>query len=627
MGRINILPSEVFNRIAAGEVIDRPYSVVKELVENSIDAGAKKISVDIIDGGLSAIIVSDDGDGIFKDDLKSALLPHATSKITDVDDLDNINTLGFRGEALASIASVSKITIESLKKGEVLGGKVYAEGGKTIEITDSPTAQGTRITVNNLFFNAPVRAKFLRSVRAEEGEIFSTVARFILGNPDVAFTFTADGKKQLQSFGDGVESAFLAVYGVDYIRNCFFVESEKNGIKVCGYIGKHNFTKPNRTYQTVFLNKRFIVNQTISSAIANAYAPYLMKRQYPFYVLTIAMPSDAVDVNVHPNKTDVRFLSNQVVYSSVYSIISKVLDGSKEVLDIVKSSDTSSIKHVDASISKSDSSKEKTEHLPDNSHTNYVTHNQGGFTKLPQSTPFDKVVFCDSGVYLSEKEKPEIDIFAENKKYIEEIEKKREIENEQLIIPAEKSLKVIGQALNTYLILEDGADIYFIDQHAAHERLLFDKITSSYKSGNTVSQPILIPIIITVNNAEAEFLESKIGFFKSIGYEIECFGKTSYQITSIPAYLTDMDVKKFFQDVLADINLLKTLSVDNVLFDKLAQKACKAAIKSGDKLSDNEIDALLNALNGNLALKCPHGRPIAVKISRTEIDKWFKRIV
>ena len=625
MGKINILSSEVFNRIAAGEVIDRPYSVVKELVENSIDAGAKKITVEIVDGGLSSIVVTDDGEGILKEDLKAAILPHATSKISAVNDLDDISTLGFRGEALASIASVSKFTIESLKNGEDLGGKLYAEGGKVIDLTDSVAAKGTRITVKNLFFNAPVRAKFLRSVRAEEGEIYSTVARFILGNPDIAFTLSADGKTQLQSFGDGIESAFLAVYGVDYINKCFFVESEKNGIKLCGYIGKHDFTKSNRTYQTVFLNKRYILNQTVASAISNAYAPYMMKRQYPFYFLTITMPSNAVDVNVHPNKTDVRFLSNQVVYSSIYSIISKVLDGSKEVLDIVKTQNLSEGVAPKEEYSFSPEIAKNREISTENT-VDYVSHNQGLFGK-PKSSPFDKVVFCDSGAYDEDKLQPEVDIFAENKKYIEEIEKKRESANEQLVIPADKTLKVIGQALNTYLVLEDGVDMFFIDQHAAHERLLFDKITAAYKSGKVIEQPLLIPIIINVNPTEAEFLEAKADFFKSIGFTIECFGKSSYQISSVPAYLTELDVKKFFNDVFLDINLFKTLTLDSVLFDKLAQKACKSAIKSGDKLSDNEIDALLTALNGNLALKCPHGRPIAVKISRTEIDKWFKRIV
>ena len=618
MGKINLLSSSVFNRIAAGEVIDRPYSVVKELVENSIDAGANKIIIDVTDGGLSEIKITDNGEGIMKEDLKSALLPHATSKISDVKDLDDIKTLGFRGEALASIASVSKITIESQRENDSVGGKIYCEGGVFGDINDTYVGKGTIITVNNLFFNTPVRAKFLKSVKSEENEIYSTVSRFILGNPDISFILNFDGEKKLQSFGDGLESAFLSVYGIDVLDKCFYINTEKNGIKLTGYIGKHFFTKPNRSYQTVFLNKRYVINQTISSAVSNAYSSYLMKRQYPFYFINIDMPSDAVDVNVHPNKIDVRFLNNQIVYGAVYSIISKVLDGSSEALEIASSPIESAIHNNNVNA--------------DKIVLNSDTHNIGckpiaGVNYAPKFAP---IKVSDISPTDEAKESPAIDIFAENKKYIEELERKRkeaENNNAQQKIIIDKELRVIGQALNTFLILEDGTDIYFIDQHAAHERLLYDKITADYSDGKIIEQPLLVPYIKDVSTSEAEFLDSKVDFFKSIGFEIENFGLNTYRVSTVPAYFSDIDIKKFLDDVLSDINTLKTLSVERLLFDKLAQKACKSAIKAGDKLSDNEIDALLSELKGNLGLKCPHGRPIAIKITRTEIDKWFKRIV
>lgn len=620
MGKINLLSSNVFNRIAAGEVIDRPYSVVKELVENSIDAGADKIIISITDGGLSEIKVSDNGDGIEKDDLKSALLPHATSKISEVKDLDDIKTLGFRGEALASIASVSKITIESQREDEQTGGKIYCEGGVFGDIKDVSTIKGTEISVNNLFFNTPVRAKFLKSVKSEEGEIYSTVARFILGNPEISFTLISDGVKKLQSFGDGIESAFLSVYGIDVLNKCFFIDAEKNGIKIKGYIGKHFFTKPNRSYQTIFLNKRYVINQTVSSAVSNAYSSYLMKRQYPFYFINIEMPSDAVDVNVHPNKTDIRFLNNQVVYGAVYSIISKVLDGSSEALEIAKPANDY---FTQINYKKSNEM-----------NIDYATHNEKAKPVLPKlHTSFSTIKVSDIEAEKNTDNSKTIkeDIFAENKKYIEELEKKRLIAQneslEQQKIEIQRELKVIGQALNTFLILEDGIDLYFIDQHAAHERLLYDKITKDYTNGNVIEQPLIIPYTTDVSASEAEFLDAKKDFFKSIGFDIESFGPNSYRISSVPAYFSDMDIKNFLNDVLSDVNVLKTLSLDKLLFDKLAQKACKSAIKSGNKLSDGEIDALLAALKGDLGLKCPHGRPIAIKITRTEIDKWFKRIV
>ena len=336
--KINLLSSKIYNRIAAGEVVERPFSVVKELVENSIDAGATSIEVEIENGGISCVKITDNGCGIEKSELNKALLPHATSKISSLKDLDNIMSLGFRGEALASIASVSKITIQSKTAEQEIGAMISADGGDMTEITDSAINNGTIISVNNLFFNTPVREKFLRSEKSEENEITATVARFILGNPNISFKYVVDGKVVFNSFGDGFESAFVCVYGVDSIDNCFYIDTVKNGLKITGYIGKHFFAKGNRSYQTTFINGRYVVNQTVSSAIANAYSSYLMKRQYPFYVLSISLPSEIVDVNVHPNKLDVRFANNQIVYGSVYSVISKVLDGSSEALNIVSAS-------------------------------------------------------------------------------------------------------------------------------------------------------------------------------------------------------------------------------------------------------------------------------------------------
>lgn len=626
MGKINLLSSKVFNRIAAGEVVERPSSVVKELVENSIDSGAKSIEVWIENGGISSIKVIDDGSGIAKDDLPLALMPHATSKISSVKDLDSIATLGFRGEALPSIASVSKITIRSKTKEQTFGAEINANGENIEQVKDAAAIDGTEITVRNLFFNTPVRAKFLKSEKSEENEIASCMARFVLGNPEISFKFVANGNVLLQSFGDGLESAFVSVYGVSTIKNCFYIDTVKNGIRISGYLGKHNFTKPNRSHQTVILNGRYVLNQTVSSAISNAYSSYLMKRQYPFYFIKIDMPADAVDVNVHPNKIDVRFINNQIVYGALYSVVSKVLDGSHEALNIVVSDDNA--QNINS------------QKLSSDFNTNYATHN----TVLFDS---DKLFLSDSKIEtetkiddsrFDKKDKNDfnnnVDIYEENKKFLLELERKKveeqekiNTESEQTYIKLDKELKFIGQTLNTFLILEDGENVYFIDQHAAHERILFDKIVSAYTAKNIIKQPLLVPFVLNLNSAESEFLDSKISFFEEMGFDIDEFGVNAYRICSIPAFLTDLDVKKFFDGVLSDIDLLKKLTVKEVLFEKLAQKACKSAIKSGDKLSEKEIEELLKLLKNDLGLKCPHGRPVAIKITRTEIDKWFKRIV
>ena len=609
MGKINLLTSKVFNRISAGEVVERPFSVVKELVENAIDAKATKIDIKIENGGISLIEIIDNGSGIEKDDLSRAILPHATSKICTVKDLDAIKTLGFRGEALASIASVSKLSIISKTLEQDCAYKIFVEGGDVSEIEESAGEIGTVMTVKNLFFNTPAREKFLRTPRSEEGDITATVSRFILGNPDIAFTYYVDNKLVLQSYGDGVESAFISIYEAKTLKDCFLIDSEKNGVKIYGYIGKHYFTKANRSHQTIFINGRVVVNNTISSAIANAYSSYLMKRQYPFCVLYLTVPNEIVDVNVHPNKLDVRFSNNQIIYSAVYSILSKTLDGASEALDIV----------VD-----------KNQSITNERKDDYVRHN----TILPNiesKNKEDKIGVLNFSDISEEKNKNIEDIFLQNKAYLESLEtKKKDIQVENIVqnvIKVDKELKFIGQALNTFLIFEDGEDLYFIDQHAAHERVLYDKFIEDFKSNNNTVQPLLIDYILNVSTEEFEFISEKVSFLTQLGFSIEEFGRNSYKISTVPTLLSNINLKNFFDELLFDFNSLKKIEVEDLLLEKISQKACKAAIKSGDKMSDGEVEYLLKLIKGNLGLKCPHGRPIAIKISRTEIDKWFKRIV
>jgi len=626
--KINLLSSKIYNRIAAGEVVERPFSVVKELVENSIDAGATNIEIEIENGGISCVKITDNGSGIEKSELKKALLPHATSKISSLKDLDNIKSLGFRGEALASIASVSKITIQSKPAHQEMGAMISADGGEITLACDSALNDGTIISVNNLFYNTPVREKFLRSEKSEENEITATVARFILGNPTISFKYIVDGKVVFNSFGDGFESAFVCIYGVESIENCFYIDTIKNGVKITGYLGKHFFTKGNRSYQTTFVNGRYVVNQTVSSAIANAYSSYLMKRQYPFYVLSITLPNEIVDVNVHPNKLDVRFANNQIVYGSVYSVVSKVLDGSSEALNIV-------------SATKIDD-KQNIQGKPIESKYDYVKHNSLNLNNSPlkitlrdsaQIVENKSIKFDANNPNLNSLTDNQTDIFAENKLYLERLEKQKleaqqnndKIKQESLVSLTE--IRYIGQALNTYLIFDDGKDLYFADQHAAHERILFDKLNLAVKNAQIDTQALLLPYVINVNSLEYNFLLSKLDVLNSMGIEISEFGRNAFKVSSIPTFLVDLNLKNFFDDILSDMNELKNLTVNEILVEKLAQKACKSAIKSGDKLSECEINILLDKLKENIGLKCPHGRPVAIKITRTEIDKWFKRII
>ena len=548
MAKINILDKKIYNRIAAGEVVERPYSVIKELIENAIDAGATDIDVTIEDGGKRLMRVSDNGCGISREDLPKAFLPHATSKISAVEDLDKILTLGFRGEALASIGSVSKATILSKTKDEEMGNIIVCEGGVIGDADVYPSDTGTTVSVENLFFNTPARAKFLKASKSEETDITNIITRLILSHPDIAFKYTSDGKVMLQSFGGGLDEAIIEIYGYNTITDCIPIETEKNGIKISGFIGKNYFTKPNRTYQTVILNGRYVVNNTIQSSMHNAYAAYLMKRQYPFYVLKIDMSPETVDVNVHPNKTDVRFIDNQVIYSTLYSVVTKVLDGSAAALEIVKPNnyvpiDEGSRPIIPQKPITPDEIGEAHCDRPFVSGFNEELLDQTIWGRYNKSKSAEKDGEFEKtfGVADSHDDEPRElggnkidDIFAENKKYIAEMEAKKAAEEAEIArqeeLKVEPEFKVIGQVLATYLILEKENDIYFIDQHAAHERLLYDKFIEEYKSGNVAEQTMLVPYIFRVNESESEFIIGKFPELRKAGFDISEYDVNEFAV-------------------------------------------------------------------------------------------------
>ena len=642
MAKINILDSTIYNRISAGEVVDRPYSVVKEFVENSIDAGAQNITVRIVRGGKESICVSDDGCGIENDDFRSAFLPHATSKIALVEDLDVIQTLGFRGEALASIASVANVTLQSRAEGGDCAYRIACNGGVLGELLPCARDRGTEISAENLFFNTPVRAKFLKSDKGEEAEITNFVSRFVLGNPDVAFCYYINGKLSLQSFGEGMEEAVVAVYGAQVLRECYRIDAKKHGITIRGFVGKPSFTKANRTYQSTFVNGRLVTNTTISSAIANAYGGYLMKRQYPFYILFIDVPPEVVDVNVHPNKADVRFENNQVIYGSIYSVISAVLDGNAGALEYIVN-DPKIIQNQDFSLKKSTVSDIKSVKTVDFKETTFNIEKSASTSDNVKS-PLPKEYYKDyrvqendrfdlhdsafeSAVKMraqtsTESAPPISDIFEENKHLV--LAAERKMQQQKIIF--ERSV-YRGCLFNTYLLYELGDDCFMIDQHAAHERLLFDRFKNKVETGTIVKQPMLIPYVFKVNAEEAAFLQEKQEILEEIGFECELFGNNSFKVSTVPMELQDVSLTEFFDEVLKSVGTFKGIRLHELLREKLAMAACKHAVKGGMALSNSEQEKLFEMLGGNFGLKCPHGRPIAIKLSRNEIEKMFKRIV
>lgn len=687
MGKINILTKEIFNRIAAGEVVDRPYSAVKELIENALDAGATEISVYVEKGGRQLIRVCDNGGGIEPDDMRKAFIPHATSKVAKVEDLDSIATLGFRGEALASISSISRTEITSKTENNPAC-RVLCEGGYIGKVEPAALDRGTEVAVHDLFYNTPARAKFLKSDKAEEGDIHNFVSRFILGNPEVSFKYYSDGKLKLQSFGNGLDEAVTQVYGAKVIPNCYKINAEKNGIKIHGFIGNQNFFKPNKSYQSLFLNGRYIVNSIVSSAITNAYASYLMKRQYPFYVLFLDVPAEMVDVNVHPNKADVRFTDGRAVYGAVYSVISGILDGTARaadfVVDYARIPEIRSSMPVQTSIGEAaaqgaelgsgtgdpeggkavqdqpkapdlyggDLSKEKPESSDgQQADSGYLSYEEvlshGGVQEkssgakaepVPDYSAYENYAepkFEDRertypvyAYYSDLKEKNVLGVSSPTLGISDSLvpsSRQKKAEEQEKFVCRDFTYK--GNLFNTYLLYEIGGEVYIIDQHAAHERLIYDRFRKQVEERKVARQGMLVPYILSLTPEENSFMEENLMLIREMGFDIEPFGINAYRVCEVPADLKDLDFAAFFNELLSDVSGLKSIKMADVLKDKIAMVACKHAVKGGMELTRQEADGLLAEMHGDMGLKCPHGRPVAVKLTKYQIEKMFKRIV
>lgn len=643
MGEINKLDSSIYNRISAGEVVEKPHSVVKELVENSIDAGANKISVEIESGGKNLIRVTDNGAGIAPDDMPIAFLSHATSKIKTSRDLDNIVTLGFRGEALPSIASVATVVMESKKSKAESGYSITLQNGEITDRRAVGMANGTIISVLKLFENVPARAKFLKKDKSEESDITKLMGDFILSNPNIAFTYSTDGKIIYSSSGRGLEDAVYTVYSRDITNNLLPVDFSHNAFKIKGYISRPNFTKPTRSYQTMIINGRIINNQVVSTAITQAYGNNLMRRAFPIFVIDILMPFDRLDVNVTPNKTDVRFVDTREVFSVVYRALKNTLDKTADVLSI--DSDSVPIKSINSTTVNTAS-------------INYTTIDNEQ-TQAKAQTNYEVKSYCDSEpsynnlVNISEI-KSVNNSFEE--KSIDELRRNiasltaRPIENKVVNAlndqaegvslnnyvqtsfiadePAnEEEIRILGQVFDTYLLISTKQFVYIIDQHAAHEKMLYDKLTKEIESNYISSQILLMPQIIEVSAQDASFLSEILPELQGIGLDIEEFGVNSFKVTAVPTIFCGFKFKNYIDELLENKRSFQQIKVKDLLRDKLAMTACKAAIKGGDTLNEMEIRYLLSMMKDGLPLQCPHGRPAIIKLDKKDMDKIFKRVL
>lgn len=606
---INVLDSFIANRISAGEVVERPASIVKELVDNSIDANAKNITVEVVNGGIDYIKVTDDGCGIEESDIKKAFLPHATSKIKTLEDLDNIWTLGFRGEALASIASVSQVKMTSKTELEELSTVLEVSAGEYNEVRKSAGLTGTSIEVKNLFYNTPARRKFLRKPATETAEITNVMSRFILSKPNIKFKYFVDNQLVYSSNGTDLLSALSCVYNIETAQNILPVDIWDNNIHIYGYVSKLGFTKPNTTYQTLLVNGRYVIDETVSKAVYMAYEEFLMSRQFPFFILNIDMPFTDVDVNVHPNKLSIKFSKPSVIFDLIYNGVRKTIYNSTkptESLETAVCNEELPTEEV-VEIETDEESVVYDYIIPNNKQT------------LNQSVEAKNVSFFDK-------------ISTQNFSYLKP-EKEETFNLDDVNFDSYKPItdfsnyKIVGEIFNEFIILEKDNNMLLLDFHAGHERLLYDQVIQDLKSKKLAVQDLLVPYIRELNATEYEFVLKFKQDLINLGFGLTEHSPTEIRLDYVPAIMKDINLKAFIDELLNDINNLKP-KIGYELDSFLMKKACRSAVKAGQKLSELQIKHLLKDLDmSNPVLLCPHGRPIITLINKNEIEKWFKRIV
>ncbi|MGL4989839.1 MAG: DNA mismatch repair endonuclease MutL [Sarcina sp.] len=629
MGKINILDELTSNQIAAGEVVERPASVVKELLENSIDAGSKHITIEIEEGGMSLIKIVDDGEGIANDDMKKAFLPHATSKIKNVDDIFKIITLGFRGEALASIAAVSKVNLKSKTTIDENGWEIYIEGGSLLKDKESSTNKGTVIEVRDLFFNVPARKKFLKSTSREAAIINDIVSRVALANPTIAIKLYNGTKQVIQTYGTGnTVDTIRALYGKGTSDNVIPFELDNDTVTVYGYIGNDMLARKSRNNQTIFVNKRYIKNRTISVAVENAYKSFNTGDKYPFFVLFVDTYPEFIDVNVHPTKAEIKFRNDKEIFSTVFKGVHDALSAS-----VRESFNEETLFKEDIKAKKLEDNQFSFEkRLEELNELELSLKNTQNLYKEKQTIeiPLDLKSFEENKVQIYVEEP--INIEKKDNDYQTNVEAVNEVVNENVEKynedPKFPILDIIGQYNKTYILAQKDGTLYLVDQHAAHEKFLFEKYLKSIENHSLMIQPLIVPLVIELSLNDYGYYEENKDLFESSGFKIESFGMSSIKLSEVPYFLGKLEPKGFFLLMLDNIKNLGSGKTVEVKYNKIATLACKAAVKANDDLNLEEMKELLyNIRFLDDPFHCPHGRPTIIKFTNYEIEKMFKRIV
>lgn len=657
MPQIALLSQETIDKIAAGEVIERPSSVVKELVENAIDAGSSAVTVEIKEGGISFIRISDNGCGIEREQIPLAFLRHSTSKIKSVEDLFTVTSLGFRGEALSSIAAVSQVELITKTNGDFTGSRYLIEGSKEVSLEEIGAPDGTTFIIRNLFYNTPARKKFLKSAQTEGTYIHELMQRMILSHPDVAFKFIMNNQVKLQSSGNGnIKDIIYHLYGRDITKALLPIAHESELFKVSGFIGKPMISRGNRGYELYFVNGRFIRSQILSKAIEDAFKPFLMQHQYPFTVLYFEIDSSLLDVNVHPTKMELRFSNQQELYREVQSILSAALVHRDIIPEVPVDTPKKNEMEVPTieKVMPEPFEQKRLEEI-----RKAVRKDSPYEIKYPVSRPIGTGSVSSAAqekLLDTIKSMPPEDMMEERiqKEPLPEQSKKeteKELAKEAYVLREEETYgakpegsyeqgsflkeeemakqKIIGQLFDTYWLVEYNDRLFIVDQHAAHEKVMYEKLKKQFEKKEFTSQAISPPIVITLSMREAEVLERFKEQFTKLGFEIEHFGGAEYSICGVPGNLYRLNTRDVLIEMLDELtDGISERATTDVILDKIASMSCKAAVKGSQRLSLPEMEQLMKDLMKlDNPYNCPHGRPTIIAMSKYEIEKKFKRIV
>lgn len=589
---IQVLSKNTIDQIAAGEVIERPASVVKELTENAIDAGASAISVEIKKGGISEIRITDNGCGIPVKQIHTAFLRHATSKLREAKELDSIHSLGFRGEALSSIAAVSMVTMITKASEEDFGSQFMIEGGEEGELQEIGAPDGTTFIVRNLFYNTPARKKFLKSQQTESGYVQSMMEHLALSHPEISFRFSTDGRERLQTSGNGkTEDVVYQIFGREIVKNLLPIEQKTEYYSLKGFLGNYTVNRGNRDFENFFVNGRLVEDKILRKAVEEGYRGFLMQHQFPFAVLFFQFPDGTIDVNVHPAKKEIR------------------MDHGPEVLSLLSAAVHERLTRRDDIIAVTLTKEKKEDHV----------------TPKVSALPFEEKHLKQVNRAVEEHAASVLKDTAISR-YTEEVTKPV-----QMSFLSEKSrpfYRIIGQVFDTYWMFEYDGKLYILDQHAAHEKVNYERLMASLKNKTMTSQMVSPALIITLSIQEAAALEEHRADIEALGFAFESFGGHEYRITATPGNLYSIDTKHLFMDLAAQAVSWKADEESALIRERVATIACKASIKGNQRISQMELEKLLDELLMlDEPFHCPHGRPTMVSLTRDELDKMFKRIV